>query len=259
MRLSRFFVEPACVDRKAGTIAIKNSQQIRQITQVLRLRSGDRIDILDGTGFIYNCRLNSFTTSKSRHPAELICSIDAQSPASGESAFQLVVALPVLRANRFEWAIEKLTELGATWIVPLQVERSVVVYDSAKEAFSPAKLERWQAIAREAAEQCERALIPNVVKPEDFDRFVKRSELIDAAKFIGAERADATALIDAIDSAGGAKTICIAVGAEGGFTEAEIGLSFTHGFRPVSLGQRILRAETAAVYAASVVVSRLDK
>ena len=154
--------------------------------------------------------------------------------------------------------MEKLTELGVAEIVPIILERSVVSYDG-EENLSATKFQRWHSIVREASEQSERALIPNVVSPEKFSAFVKRQELVAMTKFIGAERAAAQPINDALSSTSGAKNICIAIGAEGGFTDEEFALSFTHGFAPISLGKRILRAETAAVYAASVLISRLDK
>jgi 16S rRNA (uracil1498-N3)-methyltransferase len=260
MRRSRFFVDPSNVDLTKQTISIKDANQIRQILTVLRLRVGDGLDLLDGTGMIYPSVISSSTAIKGkiRSGDQLICKFELPSAASGEARIPLIVALPVLRGTRFEWALEKLTELGVAQIIPIIVERSVVAYDS-DQSLSAAKFDRWHSIIREAAEQSERALIPNVVSPEKFTAFVKRPELVQAAKFIGAERADAPSIDDALDSALGAKSICIAIGAEGGFTEEEIGLSFTHGFASISLGKRILRAETAAVYAASVVVSRLDK
>jgi 16S rRNA (uracil1498-N3)-methyltransferase len=98
-----------------------------------------------------------------------------------------------------------------------------------------------------------------VVNPQNFADFVKMDFGVSPVKLISAERKDASLLSEALESAVNTKTICIAVGAEGGFTEAEFALSFAHGFKPVGLGKRILRAETAAIYSASIVASRLDR
>jgi len=260
MRRSRFFVEPSCIDQENKTIRIADANQIRQIVTVLRLRPGDALDVLDGKGNIYPCTLQSSSASKGKIRAgdQIICQFESASPAGGEASVRFSVALPVLRSARFEWALEKLTELGAAEIIPIILDRSVITYD-AEEKLSATKFQRWHSIVREASEQSERALIPDVVSPEKFSDFVKRQELVAATKFIGAERADAQPINDAISSTSGTKNICIAIGAEGGFTDEEFALSFTHGFTPISLGKRILRAETAAVYAASVLVSRLDK
>jgi 16S rRNA (uracil1498-N3)-methyltransferase len=265
MRRSRFFVDHNSVDQTNKSIRLEDANQIRQILTVLRLRVGDELDILDGKGNIYQCRIASSTAArgKVRNGDELICQFEIALPAGGEADFRLTVALPVLRSARFEWALEKLTELGAAQIIPIILDRSVITYDGEENLsvsnLSATKFQRWQAIVREASEQSERALIPDVVVPEKFSTFVKRQELVAATKFIGAERADAQPINDAVDSTSGAKNICIAIGAEGGFTDEEFALSFTHGFKPISLGKRILRAETAAVFAASVLVSRLDK
>lgn len=260
MRRSRFFVDPSNVDLTNKTVSIDDPNQIRQILTVLRLRIGDELDILDGKGSIYSCKIASTTAVKGkiRSNDRLVCSFESAAAAGGEAAIRLTVALPVLRGTRFEWALEKLTELGVAEIVPILLERSVITYD-AEENLSATKFQRWQSIVREASEQSERALIPNVVSPEKFSLFVKRQELVAATKFIGAERAEAQPINDALSSTSGAKNICIAIGAEGGFTDEEFALSFAHGFAPISLGKRILRAETAALYAASVLISRLDK
>lgn len=259
MRRSRFFVDPSLIDRLTQTVVIEDQGQIKQILTVLRLREGDELDLLDGRGELYPCKINSLVSGRGKSSAnKIICSFESHSPALTEATTALTVAVPVLRGTRFEWALEKLTEIGVARIVPIILERSVITYDGEKN-ISASKFQRWKSIVREAAEQSERALIPDVVSPENFASFVKRQELVSATKFIGAERADAQPINNAVDTISGAQNICIAIGAEGGFTDEEFALSFTHGFRPISLGKRILRAETAAVYSAAILVSRLDK
>lgn len=260
MRRSRFFVAPENVDQTNQSISITDFNQVRQILTVLRLRVGDKIDLLDGKGQIYSCEISSSTGSKGkiRKDDQIVCAIKSAEKAGGESSVKITIALPVLRNTRFEWALEKLTELGVSQVVPIILDRSVVTYDG-EETLSATKFERWKSIVKESSEQSERALIPNVVAPIKFADYVKSPSLASTTKFIGAERADAQPLIDAADNTNGCENICIAIGAEGGFTEEEFALSFAHGFAPISLGKRILRAETAALYAASVLVSRLDK
>jgi 16S rRNA (uracil1498-N3)-methyltransferase len=262
MPIARFFVEPLSIDEQRQTIALTGAAQIKQIRSVLRLREGDRLDLLDGQGKIYRCQLGPFADESGRRPnlAKLTCLIESIEVARGEPSINLTVALPLLRHNRFEWALEKLTEIGATTIVPIVLERTVVQLGGADktQAQLSNKMERWVAIAREAAEQCERALIPNVVSPQKFADFVKNFAGGAVAKFIAAERTIAPPLVDVSDNISDT-SICIAIGAEGGFTDEEIALSFTHGFAAVSLGKRILRAETAALYAATILLSRLDR
>ena len=262
MQIARFFVDPLSIDEPQQTISLTCAAQIKQIRAVLRLREGDRLDLLDGLGKVYRCRLGPYReeSGRRRQACQLICRIEAVDVAAGEPATKLTVALPLLRHNRFEWALEKLTEIGATTIVPIMLDRTVVQPDlnENRREKSSDKLERWSAIAREAAEQCERALIPDVVRPEKFADFVKNSDRLTGVKLIAVERTLAPPLVDASDNISDT-SICIAIGAEGGFTEAEIALSFTHGFAAVSLGNRILRAETAALYAATILLSRLDR
>lgn len=260
MQIARFFIEPAAVDKSSGTITLSAPQQIKQIRAVLRLRVGDRIDLLDGTGLIYRCVIDRFDGDGSRRsPSSVICRVEATEQATGEPSVNLMVALPLLRNNRFEWALEKLTEIGATQIAPIILSRTVVQMSEASDgAKVESRMERWQAIAREAAEQCERAVIPDVVRPQSFADFVKKAKDSHPVKLISTERSTASSLVDIADNISSAKLICIAIGAEGGFTEEEIALSFAHGFEPVSLGRRILRAETAALYSATILLSRLD-
>jgi len=262
MQIARLFVEPLSIDEAGQTVSLTGAAQIKQIRAVLRLREGDRLDLLDGKGKIYRCRLRHFQQESGRRAnvSALICQIEAIEAATGEPAIKLTVALPLLRHNRFEWALEKLTEVGATTIVPIVLERTVVQLPGADKTDGNLsnKRQRWVAIAREAAQQCERALIPDVVSPQKFADFVKTYGNGAAAKFIAAERTLAPPLVDVSDNISDT-SICIAIGAEGGFTEEEIALSFTHGFAPVSLGKRILRAETAALYAATILLCRLDR
>lgn len=249
MRVPRFFIRSNDIDPATGVANLRDSKQIWQIMQVLRLRSSDLIDLLDGEGNIYRCRLNDFTKKSSSDL--LTATIEKTGEAKGEPSIDITVALPILRRNRFEWAVEKLTELGVRKIVALIVERSVALGDNS---------DRWHAIAKEAAEQCERALIPNVVAPTTLVDFLGGGfKDINEAAIILAERSNAMTLPAVLcNLAPRPNKISIIVGAEGGFTANELQLAQDAGAHAVFLGARILRAETAAIYAVSITVSTLD-
>jgi 16S rRNA (uracil1498-N3)-methyltransferase len=250
----RFFVDLESIDLAEGTVTISQRALIAQISNVLRLRAGDFIDVLDGHGHIYRCRLDPMPANKKQAAQTWSARIESATSASGEPTVLIEIALPILRSNRYEWALEKLTELGASSIVPIIVEHSVQ---------REGKLERWQAIVREAAEQCERALVPRVLPPIALQDYLK--ELPQAGQkqvnLICAERSNAQALPVVLcnQMREAPHKISVIVGAEGGFTEEEVQLAEKAGTKPVSLGSRILRSETAAIYALSLIISQMDQ
>ncbi len=253
MRIPRFFVAQETIDNTTSTVTLVEPGLIAQIKSVLRLGPGDQIDVLDGLGHVYRLGLEHATNSK-HSDRVLQAKILSVSDAAGELPVKVEVALPILRSSRYEWALEKLTELGAARIVPIIVEHSVL---------RQPKLQRWRSIAREAAEQCERGLIPEVVAPLTFEDYLKASVMHGQKQisFICVERSERQALPVVLcnQMITPPHKISVIVGAEGGFTAHEIELAEKLGVQPVSLGKRVLRAETAAIYALTIIVSHLDQ
>src|SRR5262249_53371699 len=202
---------------------------------------------VDGLGSIYHCRIES--AGKLQLKASIEQSLKIEEPLQ----IPIHVGLPLLRSGRFEWALEKLTELGVAKISPIMVTRSVVkadLNDRGKERSQDNKLDRWQTILKEAAEQCERATIPRLVPPRRFSLFLEECSLVEnSLNLICAERRQANELAKKLDNDDGKtpKEVAIVVGAEGGFTGGEVEEAIGLGFIPVSLGHRILRSETAAI------------
>jgi 16S rRNA (uracil1498-N3)-methyltransferase len=280
MNLPRFFIAPGAVDRSTSSIVLTDETLAKQITHVLRRTAGSPLDLLDGLGNLYHCQLVSCNknTLKARITASEVCDIPAQP--------QVTIALPPLKSGRFEWALEKLTELGVSDIVPILVRRSVVKpdwsdrkfekqdrasragHDSQTEAHDPltersAKMNRWLTILKESSEQCERLMLPNLVPPILYNQFLERDHRLQPGglKLICAERREAPFIGTVLDNQQGAgdaghQQITIAIGAEGGFTKEEVDLASHFSFQPVSLGRSILRAETAAIYALVIALSR---
>jgi 16S rRNA (uracil1498-N3)-methyltransferase len=155
--------------------------------------------------------------------------------------------------------VEKLTELGATKIMALETERCV---RAGAQATSDNKLKRWHAIAKAAALQCERALIPDVVAAQSLPQLLEKMQAEDTRILICAERSQAQSLSTLLandNSLPDSPSLVVLVGPEGGFTENEFKMVEQAGAQSVTLGKRILRSETAAVYAASLIVGCLDK
>jgi len=263
MSAPRFFIPKEAVSSDALCVRYEDESLAKQLKKVLRLRKGDYLDFLDGTGNLYHC---SLTGLEGRCVEASILKIDQ----GDNHSRKMIVALSPLKSGRFEWAIEKLTELNAAEIVPIILERSVVranggTTESGTESATN-KMTRWRSVAREAAEQCERLTLPHLVAPLPFESFLKRERELrpHGLRLICAERRDAPSIAESLCNLGATsaeddRTLTIAIGAEGGFTASEIEEAELAGFKSVSLGKLILRAETAAIYALSIVASATNK
>jgi len=282
MNHQRFFISPSSIDREREQILVCDHKLAKQLSKVLRLKAGDRLDFLDGTGNLYQAILEE--VDRNSVVAKVLKCIEPDS--DGKNQATISVVFPPLRHGRFEWALEKLTELGVDRICPVIFQRSVsrpsdqkagspnnpsVSFGDEPEVSWPKenggraensdnRVTRWQAIIRESAEQCERLVLPHLVPVQSFQDFLKSEGegTADEVRLICAERRDAPFLSVVLCNRPAklkAPRITIAVGAEGGFTPQEIERAISFGYLPVSLGANILRAETAIVYALAIVAS----
>ena len=231
--MHQFFVDNAPARR-----AVITGEQARQIATVLRLEPGERITLVaDRTA--HEVILESVT------PAEVTGRIVKRRRLATELRFDLTLGLPLLKGDRSEEVVEAVSQLGVRRIVPFSSSRSVV------KELSPAKLERWRRIAREAAETAHRAIVPEIEPVVSwgalFDRLTGRIVVCWEAE-------EHASLIEA--AAG--NDISLVVGPEGGLTLEEIGVAREHHAAVVSLGLRTLRAETAAIAATAVLASRRE-
>ena len=224
MTLHRFFVPPgdAAGDRFALPPTIE-----RQVRSVLRLRDGDRIVLLTGDGSEAVCVLEGDT-----------CVIEDRRPAPGEPAHRLRVVQALLKGDALETVIQHGTEVGIASFGLVVTERCV-----ARE-ISPHRLERLRTIAREAAEQSERGIVPTIDEP------VPLRDAFGAGSVLLFERHGAARLgqLEPPD--------VVIIGPEGGFSPAEVRAAEESGVRLAWLGPRILRSETVAATAAAVILSR---
>lgn len=239
----RFFVSPAALGD--DHVRLADADLARQLGRVLRLRPGDRVLLLDGVGMQYEVAL---TEIGREHVAG---DVIQRGPAGGEPNLALTIYLALLRAERFEWAIQKCVELGAARIVPVRFARSLP-----NERADERKLERWQRIAREAAEQSCRGRLPAIAAPLDFAAACAEAASADM-RLILWER-EAPPMPTVLRSAPPPGSIALFSGPEGGITEAELTSADAHGIMRVSLGSRILRAETAPIAAAAAIFYQYD-
>ena len=235
MTRRRWIADEFSDDRAALT-----GEHARHLARVLRARPGMEFDIAAGERLR---RGRVVTVSDDRVEFEL----GEDLPPAAES--NVTVLMAVIKFDRFEWAVEKLTELGARRIVPVIVART----DTHLAAAATKRVERWRRIAREASEQSRRLAPPEIGDPIKLKDALKTGA---ACRLVLAETEDETSLA-AVLPEDTAASIAIAVGPEGGWTEAEVAQFASAGWRAVTLGHNILRAETAAIAAVAVIQSKL--
>jgi 16S rRNA (uracil1498-N3)-methyltransferase len=226
-----------------GPVAL-SGPEAHHLATVSRLRAGDRLCLFNGDGREYPAQV----VSAARRAVELEV-LGVEAPAR-EPPLAVTVAAPVPKGDRAQFLIEKLTETGVTTFVPLACQRSIVHPREGKR-------DKFERYVIEASKQCGRNLlmqIADVTAWEEHAREEKPGELrLIAHPATTGEMASLGRLAERVKAAntGGVR---IAVGPEGGFTDAEVDLARAHGWQPVDLGPRILRVETAAVVLAAHVI-----
>lgn len=224
MTLHRFFVEPAEMEGERFPLP---SAVERQVRSVLRLGHGDRIVLLPGDGSEALCRIDQDE-----------CVVEERNANAAEPRHRLTVVQAMLKGDGLEEVVQHATEIGVAAFRLVVTERCVA------RDLSPRKLERLRTIAREAAEQCERGVVPRIEPP------VALAEAVDPGSVLLYERFGGRGLgqLEA--------PTAVVVGPEGGWSPAEVLAAERAGLAVAGLGTRILRSETVAVAAAAVILSR---
>ena len=247
--MQRFFVEPHQIDEGAHQIHILGSA-VNHISNVLRMKQGEELWISDGGKKEYRCTIEEFSPDE-----VLLHIIYAQEPDYElQSRIYLFQGLP--KADKMELIIQKAVELGAYEVIPVETKRCVVKLDGKKAA---KKVERWKQIAESAAKQSKRMLIPNVHEVLTFKEALKYAESMDV-RLIPYELAKGMQETKEIlaDIQPG-QSIGIFIGPEGGFEEKEVETAISEGAKPITLGKRILRTETAGLAILSVLMFQLEQ
>ena len=237
--MARFFLPSRQIHANRGTIA---GQELGHLRKVLRLKPGDRITVFDDTGWEHEAVICSLAVAQGE--IEILSSRQAQR----ESPLQITLAAGLTKGEKFEFVVEKATELGVQTIVPFTSTYAVPKLDERKIA---SRTERWRKIALSAAKQCGRTVVPEVLPLCTFQELLIRPSH-EGVKLFFWEQEAAQSLDDVYKKHRDAKAVTLAIGPEGGFSSAEAELARAQGFDSVQLGRRILRAETAAVTALSL-------
>jgi len=228
-------------DEVSGNRAALFGEHANHLARVLRARVGQDFDIATGET-VRRGRIAVLSDGR--------VEFDLGEEVSRASLAEITLVLAVFKFDRMEWAIEKCTELGVSRIVPVIARRT----DSHLAAASAKRAERWQRIARQAAEQSRRDAPPEIAAP------IKVAEVLNlpaALRIVLAESEAQTLLRDILNRKNAENGIVMAVGPEGGWTESELQSFQKSGWTSASLGNTILRSETAAMAATALAASAL--
>ena len=229
-----------------GRQVLLEDDDVFHLTRVMRAKVGDKIEVVN-EGVVYVAQINRFK------PLEI--DVVRRLKENNELPNNVVLIASLLKGDKMDLVLQKATELGVSEIVLLETERTVVKF---KKDDRELKIERFNKILKEAAEQSRRSVIPHLFRIITFDQLRD----IDAnVKMIAyEEEAGATNSFNKIvDSIKPGQKVAVLIGPEGGFAEHEVEIAMNNGYKKVSLGKRILRAETASFYALSVIANRLEK
>lgn len=229
-----FFVEPTDVAGDSLALVGEEARHVR----VRRCREGECIDAIDGRGMGYHVRIESMSADRVEG------TIVARRPEWGESAVRLHLAAAVPKGARFDVVVEKGTEVGVAAIVPMLTERGVAKPDGRRT-------DRWERLARAAAKQCDRSRVPDITAPVSLP--VAAAKLAETCpRLLVAGAADGPELMSALPQ--GTGPVALFIGPEGGFDPVEWRALLELGARSFTWGERVLRAETAAVVLSALAI-----
>lgn len=246
--MQRFFVEPHQIDEAAHQIRIVGTD-VNHISNVLRMKQGEEVWISDGGKKEYRCAIEAFG------PDEVLLHIIYAQEPDYELPGRIYLFQGLPKADKMELIIQKAVELGVYEIIPVETKRCVVKLDGKKAA---KKVDRWQQIAESAAKQSRRMLIPHVHEVISFGDALKYAQSVDVLLIpyeLAKGMQETKEILAGIEPG---QSIGIFIGPEGGFEEKEVETAISEGAKPITLGRRILRTETAGLAILSVLMFQLE-
>lgn len=225
MRTARFFVPQEWIAKSAEAFSIPAGPLHKQIVTVLRMQVGDSISLMGNDGEEFDCRITEMTRSA-------VMGVIAGSKITTPPSPRITVCAAMTKRDTFEWMLEKCTELGATAFIPLMTDR---VVKRTKELAPRLKL-----ILKEASEQSGRTRIPEIKEPLTLKEALKETKGMVNVLMHESGGKDLPAIHKTSE-------IAVYIGPEGGFTDEEVALAESSGAHIVTMGDLVLRAETAAI------------
>lgn len=239
--MKRLFVEELLAEK--NTVIIDGGDA-RHLLFATRVRPGEEFLLVDGAKKVFRGAVGNCT----RETVEFVLKGEV-ADGNTEPETEVILAQALLKGDKMDFVVQKAVELGMSAIVPVESRNCIVKYDAKKRQ---SRLQKWQKVAEEAAKQCGRTAIPEV---EEFTALAGLGENYkDYCKIMCYEDEKQDVLKNILKNRGTANKILILIGPEGGFTAEEYSLCKELGFNTISLGRRILRAETAALAAMSIVM-----
>ena len=244
--MQHFFVSPQQV--KEEKIYVEGSD-VNHIKNVLRMKLGEKLTVNDGEGWQYLCEVESYEADMA------VLYIVEKSKAETELSSRIYLFQGLPKQDKMELIVQKAVELGAYQVIPVSTKRAVVKLDAKKAG---KKVERWQQIAVSAAKQAGRGIVPTVGEVCTYAQALKMAEELDVVliPYELAEGIEETKKIIAGIRPG--QSVGVFIGPEGGFDEEEVKLAMEAGAKPVTLGRRILRTETAGLTTLSLLMFHLE-
>ena len=231
------FADPSDVQDELLTITVP---EVNHIRNVMRLKPGEEISVsIGGDGKEYRYGIESYTEDS------VLCRLRFVKDKEVELPVKVLLFQGLPKADKMDLIVQKAVELGAAEIIPVSMERCVVKLDAGKAA---KKTARWQTIAESAASQSRRSIIPRVLAPMSMKEAVEYAKEQTEVRVIPYElQEDDGSVKQYLESLKEGQFVSIFIGPEGGFAPGEVELAKEAGIRPISLGRRILRTETAGL------------
>ena len=234
--MRRFFAPVESFTEGGVTLDLDETRHLRD---VLRLRVGDEVSIFDGTGHEFHCTVEDIGKNSST-----LVVMEEIAPSSPESPFEITVAATVMNGEKYDLIIQKAVELGVTRLIPLNTIRCDVKLSDAEK-----RMDRWRRIALEATKQSGRATLMQIGEPAGFDGLISNLNGENAILFSERDGQGFQAIT-------ADKKITAIFGPKGGWDDSELRAAAKHGIAIVTLGGRILRAETASIAITAILQHR---
>ena len=238
MRIPRIFTDQPLVS--GATIDLEESAA-RHLGSALRMQAGQALTLFNGQGGEYSASISEIGKKAAR------ILVGEHQANERESPLNITLAIGLSRGDRFDFIVQKATELGVSRIVPLLTERTEVKLKGERR---DKKVAHWQQIAISACEQCQRNRIPEINEPQPLAQWQGNSG--DGPRLVLHHRSD----IKLADMPAPDAAVTLLIGPEGGLSEAEIDAAISSGFQPLTLGPRVMRTETAPLAALAILQAR---
>ncbi len=245
--MPRFFVSNAQISDGFVTV---QGEDAHHISRALRMAAGEHITVADSTATVYECVLREFL------PDAVLAEVISATPAATEPPCHITLYQALPKGDKLDTVIQKAVECGASHIIPFESERCVV---RVKAEAEEKKQVRRSRIATEAAKQCGRGVLPTVGMSVDFRAMLDMAATADLVLFCfeGEETLPISRVLAAQAPKRGSR-IALVIGSEGGFSAAEAEAARARGFFMVGLGPRILRTETAPIFALGCIAAEVE-